>query len=65
MGNEAGKMNAKGWIHRGWSSWEMCKKKKKRIGENKKIYNHESVTFHSDGQLTWFTEFHVYNETVQ
>ena len=41
------------------------KKKEKRIGENKKIYNHESVTFHSDGQLTWFTEFHVYNETVQ
>ena len=36
MGNEAGKMNAKGWIHRGWSSWEMCKKKKKKKKESGK-----------------------------
>lgn len=44
---------------------EMCKKKKKKEQRNRgkqKIHNHESVTFHSDGQLTWFTEFHVYNE---
>lgn len=64
---------------RGWKTKDKCKgmdssrgvhgkcvkKKKKKSGENKKSTTMNPWRFHSDGQLTWFTEFHVYNETVQ